>query len=998
MKPSFVVRLCALLFLLAPTVALASGMLRGIVTDSLTNEALVGAHLMITGTSLGAASDIQGNYAIRAIPAGRYTVKCSYIGYTTKSATVTITDDATTELDFAIVVTTVQGQEIVVTGQAVGQAAAINQQLTSNRIVNVISEQKIKELPDANAAEAIGRLPGVSVIRSGGEASQIVLRGLGENMTTITVDGVQLSATDADSRGVDLSTIAQGSLSGITLTKAITSDMDGQAIAGNVNFVTKSAPSTRTIQATAQGTYNGMDSKYGQFNVYGNYGERFFDDWLGVQVFGNIERRLRSSENFDVTYNQSVPRGGVEDWNIADFNIQYTPEVRKRRGGKIILDANTPDNGVVKLAVDVNRTERQLSMLSRDYPVNAAEVGYHFTGQDINTDILALSLQGENHVSGFQVNWGLSFTQSSTDVPYNFNINWLEPGLLNQSGQQISGMGIVPQSLRKGPYEALIPYAYNDFNAASIQYGYIRTNNAMDFQRTAILDVRKDYTILDAAGELQFGAKYVDHWHRRYSSTYFSPYYNGVQFKNYMVDASGNVVPKDFAAYGFANLQQSQGLIFLSNFIGTNTRNVFGQYALNPLMIADRMRNWYDFTRTGIDPGTHLTEYSDNTQEAGTDYSAMEAVGAGYLMNTLNFGNFATLILGLRAEADQDRYTAYYSPQVLAVYARFQDTSATHAEGIVLPNAHLILKPTDFMNIRLAAYRGLVRPDFNYRLPTYVMVGIAAYVDNPQLKVGNPNLKNADAWNYELNLQFYGDKIGLLSVSGFYKEINNEVELLNNLSIFPKSNIADSIGIKYLNNQRPFAASYLLTFPYNSPKVSKVWGFEAEQQVNFRYLPGLLSGITLTYNLSLVRNETWTPYGRTVYDTTFILGFPVANPRIVLDEQKTRIANAPQFFANVVFGYDIDGFSARLSYYHQGEFYNSFSSNQRANIIQRQFERLDLSLKQEINTMLSVGLNLNNLTNTTEGTILEDVPDNYRVELSAIRYGLTADLWLKISL
>jgi len=45
-----------------------------------------------------------------------------------------------------------------------------------------------------------------------------------------------------------------------------------------------------------------------------------------------------------------------------------------------------------------------------------------------------------------------------------------------------------------------------------------------------------------------------------------------------------------------------------------------------------------------------------------------------------------------------------------------------------------------------------------------------------------------------------------------------------------------------------------------------------------------------------------------------------------------------------------------------------------------------------------VGLNLNNLTNTTEGTILEDVPDNYRVELSAIRYGLTADLWLKISL
>ena len=157
-------------------------------------------------------------------------------------------------------------------------------------------------------------------------------------MTTITMDGVQLSATDVDSRGVDLSTIAEGSLSGITLTKAITSDMDGQAIAGNVNFVTKVAPATRTIQATVQGIYDGMDKTYGQYNVYGNYGERFFDDVFGVQVFGNIERRVRSSENFSVSYNQNVPRGGVEDWNISSFSVQYVPEVRTRKGGKVILD------------------------------------------------------------------------------------------------------------------------------------------------------------------------------------------------------------------------------------------------------------------------------------------------------------------------------------------------------------------------------------------------------------------------------------------------------------------------------------------------------------------------------------------------------------------------------------------------------------------------------------------------------------------------------------
>jgi outer membrane receptor protein involved in Fe transport len=122
------------------------------------------------------------------------------------------------------------------------------------------------------------------------------------------------------------------------------------------------------------------------------------------------------------------------------------------------------------------------------------------------------------------------------------------------------------------------------------------------------------------------------------------------------------------------------------------------------------------------------------------------------------------------------------------------------------------------------------------------------------------------------------------------------------------------------------------------------------------------------------------------------------NPRVVLAESKTRIPSAPEFFANAVVGYDIGGFSARLSYFHQGEFYNSFSADQRSNILQRQFERWDLSLKQDINDMFSVGLNINNLTNTTEGTILENVPEGYRLEVNSYRFGTTADLWLRISL
>ncbi len=986
-----------LLLLLIPTTLFASGKLKGVIIDSTTHEPLVGANIMLVGTSHGAASDLDGNYLVQAISAGLYVVKCSYIGYNSKEAKVTISDDKTTELNFALKYGVgVRGKEVVITAQATGQAAAINQQVTSDRIENVVSEQKIRELPDANAAEALGRLPGISVVRSGGEASEITLRGLSESYTTITLDGTKLSPTDADSRGVDLSTIAQGSLSGITVTKAITADMDGSGIAGNVNFETKTAPEIRSIQVTAQGSYGALDNTYKQYNFYGNYGERFFNDVLGVQLFGNIEQRDRSSENYNVAYDQTLLKN--TNWGISDFTIQYAPELRRRRGERLLLDIRTPDGGVIKFNGDFNRTERRLSMIGRDYPVEWASPEYTFTGQDINTNILTLSLEGKNNAAGWQVNWNFSFTQSSTDEPYNYSLDFVEPSTLDSAGNVTSGMKTVPVSLWHGPYQALIPYAVDNFSYAYLDYANIRTSNNLDFQRTATVDIKRDYSLSSLSGELKFGGKYNGHYHRRKSNYVFAPYYNGAQVMSSMVLPNGSIVPKDWAAYGFANLQKAGGLILMTNFIGSSTRNVYGLYSLNPLIDPNLMRNWYSISINGIDPNSKAREYSDGTSEDGTDYSAMESVGAAYLMNTLNLGTFATLIAGVRLEVDNDTYQAYYTTEPLSIYSLFSDTTAAHTESILLPNFHLILRPTNFMNVRLAAYRGVTRPDFNYRLPTYLLVGVAAYVSNPLAKIGNTALRNGSAWNYELNVQFYGNDIGLLSLSSYFKQIDNQVELLNGLPVFPNTNLADSMGVRFLGGQRPFSSTYYLTYPYNSSKPTYVWGFELEQQTNFLFLPGYLRGLTLSYNLSLVKNQTYVPFAKIVYDTVYIAGFPIAKPIAQLDEQKNRLVNSPEFFCNVVLGYDIGGFSVRLSYFYQDNYYNGFSSDQRSNPIQNAFARMDLVLKQTLSEHLAIGLNINNLTNYNEGTSLQNAITGWTLQTSSVRYGTDADLWLGVTL
>ncbi len=149
-----------------------------------------------------------------------------------------------------------EGEEVVVTAQARGQLAAINQQLSSNTIKNVVSADRIQDVPDVNAAESVARLPGISLIRSGGEGQKVAIRGLSPKYNVTMVNGVRMQSTDRDDRSVDLNMIAPNILSGIEVTKALTADMDADAVGGTVNL---------RIGKAAEGLK-------GNFSVQGGYG------------------------------------------------------------------------------------------------------------------------------------------------------------------------------------------------------------------------------------------------------------------------------------------------------------------------------------------------------------------------------------------------------------------------------------------------------------------------------------------------------------------------------------------------------------------------------------------------------------------------------------------------------------------------------------------------------------------------------------------------------
>ena len=286
---------------------------------------------------MGASTDIEGRFRITNIPERLVVIKISCVGYEAQLTDVDFSKSKELQINVQLRPIVIEGEEVIVTSQMRGQIAAINQQITSNTIVNVVSEEKIKELPDANAAEAIGRLPGVSIVRNGGEASEVVLRGLSSKYSNITVDGVKIPPTDANTRDVDLSTMSQGSLAGIELYKTLTPDQDADAIAGTINLVTRKAPTERELRFDLSGDYNNLMKSAKQYDFQGRYGERFFNDVLGIQLQGNLESKIRSKENISYDYldRQSVayvtkyPNDSYDDYYmLGSFMNCFTVSIR----------------------------------------------------------------------------------------------------------------------------------------------------------------------------------------------------------------------------------------------------------------------------------------------------------------------------------------------------------------------------------------------------------------------------------------------------------------------------------------------------------------------------------------------------------------------------------------------------------------------------------------------------------------------------------------------
>ena len=222
--------------------AAAQATLTGTVTNAATGAVLEGARVQLKGSTLETITDNLGAYRLEGLPAGDVVVLVTYTGLSPAESAATLGASGTVRRDVGLTAEIYRMSHFVVGSEREGNAKAITLQRLSDGVKNVVSADAFGALA-GNPADLAARLPGIEGESVGGDNRYLRIRGLSQNLSTITQDGNRLA--DAGSAGstreFQFQTVSADSIERIEVTKSPTPDMDGDSIGGAVNLVTKSA-------------------------------------------------------------------------------------------------------------------------------------------------------------------------------------------------------------------------------------------------------------------------------------------------------------------------------------------------------------------------------------------------------------------------------------------------------------------------------------------------------------------------------------------------------------------------------------------------------------------------------------------------------------------------------------------------------------------------------------------------------------------------------------
>ena len=801
------------LLLSVRVLAQEGGLVSGTVKDA-TGMTLPGAVLKLDRFNRYTVSDNDGYFEFLNVPAGSYRVEVEYLGYEPAVLEATVTAGGNAVVDFVMQEGAQEIGAVVVMGdQARGQAKALNQQKTNVNVSNVISADQIGRFPDSNIGDALKRVPGIAMQNDQGEARNIVVRGLASELNSVTLNGNRIPSAEGDNRKVQMDVIPSDMIQTIEVNKTLTPDMDADAIGGSVDLVTRAAAGGQRISLTLLGGYNPIRTGAtgsGSF-VYGN---RFFNDRLGVVLSASYMNKDYGSDNIEAVWAQD-DEGNVyvEEMDIRKYDVQ-----RIRRSATLNIDWKIDSRNTIAADLMYNwrddREARYRTQFKDIEPVydGSAITGYEGTvvretkgGIDDRRNrtrrledqrVQSYVLSGTHLLSPkVDMDWSLSYAKASEDRPHERYIEYVQEGL----------------SMNEDLADTRLPYInapgqnYSDFvfDKLTEQHDYTQEE-----EYAAKVNLRMPLSVVrEQKGRLRVGLS--ARWKNKRRSN---------DFYEYVPTGSMPVLSDmEHVVYDRPLVQGDRyvpGMFVSSGYIG----NVD---LYNPSL---------------------FTPEADPSEYMAGNYDAGERILAGYLRWDQNITNDLMFIAGVRVENTDLDYRGNYILD--EDYDNADERHNRNNYTNVLPGLTLKYDLNDRTVLRAAFTTALARPNY-YALVPYVDI----QREKREITAGNPNLKATYSYNFDLLGEYYSKSVGIVSGGLFYKRLDNFIFNYLDIDYTAEKFAADFPGF---TNPIGEGEVWECLRPMNGRSVD-MFGFEVALQRKLDFLPGRFLrnfGVMLNYTFT----------------------------------------------------------------------------------------------------------------------------------------------------
>lgn len=865
------------------------------------------------------------------------------------------------------------GPEIVVTGTrpiAESEAAALDVQKNSNSLVTVASSDSVGRLADQNVAQAVSRLPGLAVESDQGQPRYVSIRGAPNYWTTLSFDGVNVVSPEG--RDARFDSVPSAMAKQIVVSKAVTPDMPGETVAGNVNIVTRSAFDYSGFHIA--GKLGAGAAEYGrrpQYEVAAVISDRFQagSGEIGVLLSGSFFQRNMITDNFENDYekvpNDTRPGNETRYW-VAEAENKLYRLIRRNWSVSGRVDWKPDADNTVSLRSiytifkdDEARNNYRFDMDDRESNLQSNSAACPAVSAPATTSGYADVCTGNTPLAG--TIYGIDIRQRETLRAYRQSIftNTLEGEHKFGEGWALNWLGnyAVAKDDRTVVGEAIWESPTDRTLRPTVQYDFTDPN------RSRLLL----FTTLQTGSVFSAGPRVID------IDSFTKRLGQGVTFGAApggnaltVTDAIDTTkaytarlfISKDLALLGGeATLKAGFQFDQRTKTVDESSLALTQAQAVSVGVPIDYHQFSVDLPFQGQIPLDYTFHYydTDKMQQAGEAarakftlnpatgniYDVREQVYAGFLMGTLRY-DWGSIVGGVRVEQLKNRGIAAATITPTSGPTTSSLVTAESSHTLVLPSLHINYNIDDTKKFRLSFNSGAARADYDQMRPNFTVSDTDSSISG-----GNPFVKPERAYGVDAYLEWYVRPQGYLMIGAFYKNVKDV--LYTQRGIF-NSDVLNSGGMD--------RSGYKFSRITNGGD-GRIYGIEAAAQLQLEPwtqslgLPDWMGGFGLSANITVNNSEVEKP------------AVPFSNGSLNVPSRRVRLPGTSDLVYNLGGYYEKYGLSLRLQYQYRSKWLDGIADDDLAggDTYWAADDELSFSARYAINKNFEVYFDATNLLN-----------------------------------